>query len=133
MNNLTFHVYFDGGLYGADGYGSWEITFNGFSKRVQRELFKYDGLSHQITSNISEYSALLSALRWLQSVQQKSFYQVMIFGDSKLVLKQISGEYRCRKGHLLKYRDECLNLLRDFGSWSTHWHDRYNNVRRFGH
>lgn len=39
-----FHVYFDGGTCGQngkchDGYGSWEVTFNRFSKKVERQKF----------------------------------------------------------------------------------------------
>jgi ribonuclease HI len=37
--------------------------------------------------------------------------EVEIFGDSKLVIQQISGESQCLHGVLNEYREKCLELL----------------------
>lgn len=40
MSKNVFKVYFDGGDHGERAYGSWEVEFNGFRKRVHRQSFR---------------------------------------------------------------------------------------------
>lgn len=131
----TFNIYFDGGTRpDRDGYGSWEVRWNGFSKKVSRTLFR--AIHHNlplITNNSAEYLALLGALEWLWSVHDKHKYDVKIHGDSQLVLKTLSGEYKTKKPHLKEFRDRCHERLSGFNNFETIWHGRIHNVMRFGH
>lgn len=130
----TFNIYFDGGSHGTHGYGSWEVTWQGFSKKVSRE--KYFNHAHNlpsITNNSAEYLSLLGALEWLWSVKDKKNYKVKIFGDSQLVLFTLSGRYKTKKAHLKIFRDRCLERLAGYADWETIWQERTANVRRFGH
>lgn len=130
----TFRIYFDGGSHGLNGYGSWEVLWNGFSKKVSRQTFFATNFNlPTITNNSAEYLSLLGALEWLWSVKDKGQYAVKIYGDSQLVLKTLSGEYKTKKIHLKAFRDLCRVRLSDFGDFETIWHGRINNVRRFGH
>lgn len=138
----TFNIYFDGGTKGGpslnsnsftgDGYGSWEVEFNGFSKKVSRTIFKASEFGHTITNNVAEYLSLIGALKWIQSVQNRHSYDVFIQGDSQLVLYTLSGVNRVHKNHLKILRDEAISLLSGF-KWKTKWYGRDNNVERFGH
>lgn len=133
-----FHVYFDGGTLGKNGtckngYGSWEVTFNRFSKKVSRQVYKASFTGYQVTNNVAEWLALHGALAWLGSVADKPLYTVNIYGDSTLVLEQLSSRMKCRNANLKMIRDECLVLLSDFKSWRTAWNARKASVRRFGH
>jgi ribonuclease HI len=133
-----FDIYFDGGTNGSPqgklgGYGSWEVVWNGFSKKVLRTPFENHKFDTKITNNIAEYLALIGALLWLQSVENKGEYEVKIHGDSMLVLQQLTGGYKIKTEHLKPFHGQCKNLLKDFFSWSTHWHPRIENVHRFGH
>lgn len=131
----TFNIYFDGGMIGntGDGYGSWEVEWNGFSKKVSREAYKVNPMLVFCTNNIAEYLSLLGALRWLNSVSDKKDYEVNIFGDSQLVLNQITGSFKVKTQHLKKFRDECRTILAEFNRWETKWKKRIHNVQRFGH
>lgn len=132
--NQTFKVYFDGGTSKDDnGYGSWEVIWNGFSKKVSRELFEAKRFGRRITNNTAEYMSLLKALEWLQSVSNKEQYSVVISGDSQLVLYTLSGGYKTHKPHLQSLRDQCRNLLVGFDYYNTEWKARKNSVERFGH
>lgn len=126
----VFNIYFDGGGSGQWAYGSWEVEWNGFKKRVQRRSFKHHA---GCTSNVAEYLALLGALEWLKTVKDKGQYRVRIHGDSLLVINQIKRVWRTRKDHLACLRDEVIGLLREFGGWEALWHRRINSVSRFGH
>lgn len=133
----TFNVYFDGGTNGSNlvrqtGYGSWEITFNGFSKRTERVQFGMLG-EQRITNNVAEYLSLRSALEWLQSVKLKREYGIIISGDSQLVLFGLDGRYKTKAAHLIPLRDSCRALLNDFGIWHCVWKPRKESVERFGH
>lgn len=155
----TFKIYFDGGtlakrspkhdwiknptrpdsgrtheIEGGEGYGSWEVEWNGFSKKVSREIFKPEDYElPTITNNSAEYLSLMEALIWIQSVADKNSFTVKIHGDSQLVLFTLSGRYQTKKPHLKSFRDRCLKLLEDFSGFSVEWQGRINNVRRFGH
>lgn len=133
----TFKVYFDGGTNGSNlkrqtGYGSWEIIFNGFSKREERIQFEMMG-EQRITNNVAEYLSLRAALEWLKSVQLKHGYEVVVSGDSQLVLFTLTGRYKTKAAHLIPLRDSCRQLLNEFGAWDCEWNPRKNSVARFGH
>lgn len=125
-----FTIWFDGG-YGSNGYGSWEVQFNGLSKRTERE--QYGNWQSGMTCNVAEYTALINALTWIQSVQDKKQYSVMIWSDSLLVVRQVLGQWKCKKDHLRKLRDRVRGLLDGFREFEIYWHRRHNNVIRFGH
>lgn len=136
----TFEIYFDGGTNGfnksgsgGDGYGSWEVRWNGFSKKASRVQFMSVKFGQTITNNVAEYLSLTGALAWLQSVKQKCQYRIIIHGDSQLVLKTLTGEYKTKKPHLKTLRDHCQQLLKDFAGYSTCWQGRAHNLERFGH
>ncbi len=125
-----FTIWFDGG-YGSNGYGSWEVQFNGLSKRAHLE--QYGNWQSGMTCNVAEYIALTNALTWLQSVQGKKQYTVTIWSDSMLVVRQVTGQWKCKKEHLRKLRDHIRGLLAGFAEFKIFWHSRNNNVKRFGH
>jgi ribonuclease HI len=65
-------------------------------------------LKFACTNNQAKYEALLSGLELLSDVGAR---QVDIFGDSQLVVQQISGESQCLDGTLNEYREKCLYIL----------------------
>ena len=61
-----------------------------------------------VTVNVGEYKAVIFALeealnRYLESVE--------ILTDSLLVVNQVRGVWKCRKEHLLPFRDKIRNIL----------------------
>jgi hypothetical protein len=68
-------------------------------------------LNFQCTNNIAEYEALMLDLKLLKRVGAK---QIMVRGDSELIIKQIKGEYVVKHPCLRAYRNFVLDALRCF-------------------
>jgi ribonuclease HI len=68
-------------------------------------------LNFQCTNNITEYEALMLGLKLLKRVGAK---QIMVRGDSELIIKQIKGEYAVKHPRLRAYRNAVLDALRCF-------------------
>lgn len=133
----TFRVYFDGGTHGFngkcdDGYGSWEVEWNGFLKTVSREQFLASGVMHKVTNNVAEWLALKCALMWLESVANKERCKVEIYGDSMLVINQLNKRWKSKNKNLAELREHCWHYLKGF-NWTAEWQPRAHNVERFGH
>ncbi|XP_050222757.1 uncharacterized protein LOC126672848 [Mercurialis annua] len=68
-------------------------------------------LDFECTNNQAEYEALVIGLEILQTLRAKN---VIIMGDSQLVLKQLSGEYNCNSLSLAPYYTASIQLLNCF-------------------
>ncbi|XP_075483637.1 uncharacterized protein LOC142523792 [Primulina tabacum] len=68
-------------------------------------------LDFSCTNNQAEYEALVIGLEILRDLGAKD---VLIIGDSQLVLKQMSGEYKCSSLALAPYFTAASQLLDDF-------------------
>lgn len=68
-------------------------------------------LNFHCTNNIAEYEALLLGLKLLKKLGAKS---IVVHGDSKLIIKQIKGEYVANHPRLRNYKNVVLDFLRTF-------------------
>jgi ribonuclease HI len=68
-------------------------------------------LNFQCTNNIAYYEALMLGLKLLKKVGAK---QIMVMGDSELIIKQIKGEYAAKHPRLRAYRNVVLYSLQCF-------------------
>jgi ribonuclease HI len=76
------------------------------------EMFEFAiSIQPTVTNNQAEYEVLLRGLQYLK--EEKSI-SVEIFGDSKLVIKQLNGQYECRNDILWNYYEECKEILKSF-------------------
>jgi ribonuclease HI/probable phosphoglycerate mutase len=66
------------------------------------------------TNNQAEYLALIKGLELLKEVHVDA---VEIFGDSMLIINQLTGIYECRNEILISYHEKCLRLLKGFRSF----------------
>ena len=57
----------------------------------------YDGKGRG-TNNIAEYAALYYGLHRFRKIAGPT--SVIVYHDSELIVKQVSGEYRCKQLHL---------------------------------
>lgn len=78
----------------------------------------------QASSNIAEWAAVRNGLLYLKD--QKWSGTLEIYGDSKLVINQLTGEYKVRKDTLIPYYNECKSLLESL-QWSATWIPRELN------
>ena len=64
------------------------------------------------TNNVAEYCGLLAGLEWLdRNWNAYGIESVSVFGDSNLVINQMSGEWKCKSERLNKIRVECLEFV----------------------
>jgi ribonuclease HI len=78
------------------------------------------------TNNQAEYEALLFCLEILESIDAK---HVEAFGDSLLVVHQVSRKYQCLDGSLNAYLDQCLDIIARFDEFSIQHIYRYENSK----
>jgi ribonuclease HI len=53
-------------------------------------------------------------LRGLQYLKEAGAVSVEIYGDSKLVIRQLNGQYECKSDALRNYYEECREILMSF-------------------
>ncbi len=79
------------------------------------------------TNNVAEYVGAICALEWL--VRHGYAGEVRLRGDSQLVVRQMSGEYRVRAEHLLPYHERLRQLAGSFRKVDFLWVPRDENAR----
>jgi hypothetical protein len=87
---------FDGAV-SKEGDGARFWLHNHRSKYSENHFYK---LNFQCTNNVAEYEALMLGLKLLKKVGAK---QIMVRGDSKMIIKQIKGEYAAKHPKLRDY------------------------------
>ena len=75
------------------------------------------------TNNVAEWAALECGLRAAAALRPE---QLLIHGDSQLVINQLTGSWRMHAAHLRPYLDRCLELLKGCG-WQARWVPREQN------
>jgi hypothetical protein len=98
---------FDGPV-SKEGAGAEVCMHNHRSKYFENHSYK---LNFQCTNNIAEYEALMLGLKLLKKNGAK---QIMVRGDSELIIKKIKGEYAAKHPRLRAYRNVVLDALQCF-------------------
>ncbi|MFP4217397.1 MAG: ribonuclease HI [Salinarchaeum sp.] len=108
------HIYFDGASQGNPGPAAigWVlVTDDGIVADGGERIGK-------TTNNRAEYEALIRAL---EVALDYGFDEVLIRGDSELVVKQVRGGYQTSEPALKERRTRVHELLAEFDEWSiTH-------------
>jgi len=82
------------------------------------------------TNNVAEYVGAICALEWLRAHGYTG--DVRLVGDSQLVVRQMTGEYRFLAEGLKPYHERLVQLARAFRSVEYAWVPRSENVRADG-
>lgn len=131
-----YTIVFDGGSKGnpGRGYGSYRL-YGPDGENVVHEELNFDSRGNQVTNNEAEYLSLIRALQQLATRLGDSALtsDVLILGDSQLVINQLGGSWKVRKSSLQALHRQATELLRAFGAHELRWHDRSNSVRLLGH
>ena len=131
-NSRTIIITFDGGAMPNPGigYGSYNI------KEENKEWYIYKKSREEygdgLTNNQAEYMALISAIKNVTKMVGKK-NDLKIYGDSLLVIKQISGEWKVKEKKLKPLFNDLKNLLLNFKTFTFHHRLRKESVKEFGH
>lgn len=85
------------------------------------EVSEYIGIK---TNNVAEYAALI---RGLEEADVKGYRNVLIKSDSMLVVKQVTGEYKCRDYNLSICLEKAKQLIGGFESFEIEFVGREFN------
>lgn len=108
---------------GDMGYGCYIKN----SEKVIYEKYGHVPSRPDNTNNVAEYMALILILKYLEDNNIKSS-PVIIKGDSNLVIMQIQGKWKIKRG---AYKNHALNafaMARGFVNLSFEWIPRESNM-----
>lgn len=94
--------------YGAvifiDGKRVWDCS---------KIFYPEKGKEKETSNNVAEYSGFLAILQWLlENGHVKA--DTTIYGDSKLVIEQMQGNWKMRKGFYIQTARHAQKILREF-------------------
>jgi ribonuclease HI len=103
LSGLIAHV--DGGSHGSPGPSGIGVVI----KKPDGEMVKIAKWIGHHDNNVAEYAALLEALQVALTLKATALH---VFTDSEIVVKQMTGEYRCRSPRLYSLHWMCRKLAR---------------------
>jgi ribonuclease HI len=129
METPEVHVHFDGACQPPTGPGiaAYGFTVEGPGLDVEESGLATPPYSERSTNNVAEYAGAIAALEWLLRHDYRG--RVVAFGDSELVIRQMTGEYEVRAEHLKAYHDRLAQLAGRFASIEWRWVPREQNTR----
>jgi ribonuclease HI len=81
-------------------------------------------LEFECTNNTAEYEALLQGLR---KALDLNIQNLIVFGDSEIVVRQVKISIHCLSLHLKSYQTEVWNLMNKFSTFNINSIPRLNN------
>jgi ribonuclease HI len=82
-------------------------------------------LSSPCTNNVAEYEAIRRGMELLLEAGAEA---VEIFGDSKLIISQLTEEYNCESESLYPLWVQCRELMAQFRYINFYWVPRNQNA-----
>jgi ribonuclease HI len=119
MSANPVKIYFDGGSRGNPGPAAG-AAYTEWQGGQQRVCFL-----KSVTNNEAEYQGLLMGIAM---AKQLGLTHVHFFGDSKLVVMQVSGEWQASHPRMSELRQEVLEALRGIPRWQISWVPREQNA-----
>jgi ribonuclease HI len=100
-----------------DGVRHWECS---------RLFTPVKGKERETSNNVAEYSGFVAILEYLIT-QGLEKTRVKIFGDSNLVIQQMFGTWKMKKGFYIETALKAQKLLKNFPNTTGHWIPREQN------
>lgn len=121
LKNKKLFLYTDGGSRGNPGPAGIGVVILDDKKKKIKEISRYIG---EATNNIAEYNALVSGLE--ESVNMGA-REIIVYMDSELITRQLSGEYRVKDADIKPLFEKALGILKNFSSFEIKHVDRSKN------
>lgn len=121
-NDNYLQAYFDGSA--SPNPGLMSIGFC-IKNKVGTILVEDRANLQEGTNNMAEYIALITLLKRLIPMKPK---HVKIFGDSQLVINQLTGKFKVKKSELKQLVNQTKNLLSQLNEFELMWVKRAQNM-----
>ncbi len=111
---MKFIVHTDGGSWSNPGPAALGVVIANEKGEFLKQYGEYIG---QATNNVAEYSAVIFALKKIKSLWGKDNAKkssVVVYADSELLVKQMTGHYKIEHPDIQKLFLELWNLSLDF-------------------
>jgi ribonuclease HI len=89
-------------------------------------FYPVKGKEKETSNNVAEYSGFIAILEYLIENELEGS-QITIYGDSKLVIEQMKGNWRMVKGFYLPFAKRAKELVRNFKKLKLVWIPREQN------
>jgi ribonuclease HI len=109
-------IYFDGACEPRNPGGNmgWGVVIVKDDGNIFGKFHGFQPEASQNSNNVAEYLAFKLALESVSSFDK--FSPILILGDSQLVIKQMSSEWKIKQGRYVNVAQECLDLLHQLRS-----------------
>src|SRR3954451_6431122 len=115
-------VQFDGGSRGNPGPAGVGVVLRAADGTPLVTLGKFIG---RCTNNVAEYRALITALEEAKKLGAK---KITIRGDSELIIRQMTGQYRVKHPDLQPLHAKAQELMHGFASAKIEHNLRHKNA-----
>lgn len=106
--NSCYLLQFDGGTQPNPGEASGGAIIYSPTKKMLYETGEYIDFA---TNNIAEYKGLIIGLKL---ALEKGFTNILVEGDSQLIISQVIGKYKVKNDKLKIYHKEVVDLVSKF-------------------
>jgi ribonuclease HI len=131
-DKMSYTAYFDGACApinpgGTAGYGA--VIFD-----RKQSIWDCSGIYHppkgherETSNNVAEYSGLIAVLQWLTEHGLHEA-RIRVLGDSELVINQVFGTWRIKRGLYVPLAYQTKALRKPFTNIEGHWIPRSKNT-----
>jgi ribonuclease HI len=118
---MTVVLQFDGASKGNPGVGGSAAVLLKNGVLLHSRMYSHP---HRVTNNVTEYYGLIIGL---QLALENGYTEICVEGDSKLVIEQVFGTWKCSHKNMIPLCEESKKLKALFKSISGRWIPRENN------
>jgi ribonuclease HI len=119
--------WFDGSC--EPGNPGGHTSYGALVKSEGKTLFSqsgYVGFGPELSSNVGEYCGCIAVMKFLIA---EGIGEGIIFGDSKLVIQQLSGRWKAKRGLYVPYYREAMKLVKEIPEVRLQWIRREQNTQ----
>ena len=92
-------IYTDGASRGNPGLSSFGFVVQNLSGKL---LYQHGAYIGETTNNVAEYTAVISALKYVSQNYKAVEIEIELRADSNLVIQQLSGRFKVNKPHIFE-------------------------------
>jgi ribonuclease HI len=109
---MKLKAYTDGGSRGNPGPAAFAVVIVDENGKVVKEYARYLG---KMTNNEAEYTGAIAALKEARALGAE---EVEVISDSEVMVRQVTGTYRCKAANLQPFLEEVRDLTKYFKKYA---------------